>query len=565
MDQLHDGIGPLGAEPPGELGILLLENRLALGRRPYHQQKLALLLANQRHFALEQARRGVAVRYLRTHEPFADTLLREARTLGVLRAMVPAERELRHELAPAVHKGALTLLPHQGWLTTTAQFLASQAGPPWRMDAFYRAVRRDLDVLMERGKPLGGRFSFDADNRKPWKGTPAPPALPTFTADELTREVAQELRTQWSHHPGMLRLDQLPTTLDDARTLWRWFLHGVLEHFGPYEDAMAQQHRTLFHSRVSAVLNLHRLLPREITADVLDAPVALASKEGFVRQVLGWREFVRHVHDATDGFRALPSEEPAVAATPGDGGYGRWKGTLWSAAPGPAHQLANSAVGTGGAPTSRRDPCVDGGALPSALGPSVPLPPAYWGVRSGLRCLDEVVRAVWDEGYSHHITRLMVLANLATLLDVSPRELTDWFWVAYQDAYDWVVEPNVLGMGTYAAGDVMTTKPYVAGAAYIDTMSDYCAGCAFEPRPASRTASPKACPVTPLYWAFLERHRDTLGTNPRLVLPMASAAKRGAAVQQRDAAIAHLVAQRLLEGAPVTPEWLAGQLAALDR
>ena len=200
-------------------------------------------------------------------------------------------------------------------------------------------------------------------------------------------------------------------------------------------------------------MNLHRLLPRRVIGDALKLPLELASQEGFLRQILGWREFVRHVHRETEGFAEL-----------------------------------------------------------ELLGGQEPLPAAYWGKASGLACLDRVVADVWQEGYSHHITRLMILCNLATLLDISPRELSDWFWVAYIDAFDWVVEPNVLAMGTFGVGDVMTTKPYVSGSAYIDRMSDYCQGCAFDPK--------STCPITPMYWAFLERHRERLLGNPRMGIVM---------------------------------------------
>ena len=169
---------------------------------------------------------------------------------------------------------------------------------------------------------------------------------------------------------------------------------------------------------------------------------------------------------------------------------------------------------------------LDGGSAPCALGCNTPLPPAYWGEKSGLACLDHVVATVWEDGYSHHITRLMVLANIATLLDVDPRELTDWFWVAYTDAFDWVVEPNVLGMGTYATGDLMTTKPYVSGAAYIHRMSDYCSTCGFNPK--------TECPLTSLYWAFLARHESALKNNPRIRMPMISLKKREKALRNKD-------------------------------
>ena len=188
---------------------------------------------------------------------------------------------------------------------------------------------------------------------------------------------------------------------------------------------------------------------------------------------------------------------------------------------------------------------MDGDAAPSALEADRPLPPAYWGEASGLHCLDHVVAGVWAEGYGHHITRLMVLANLATLLDVSPRELTDWFWVAYTDAYDWVVEPNVLGMGTFAVGDLMVTKPYVSGAAYIDRMGDFCAGCAFDPK--------RDCPITDLYWAFLDRHRQRLSRNPRLGLALASLGKLDPALRRRDQAAFRWASERLEAGEILHP------------
>ena len=189
-------------------------------------------------------------------------------------------------------------------------------------------------------------------------------------------------------------------------------------------------------------------------------------------------------------------------------------------------------------------PAPDGGAAPCSLGGETPLPPAYWGNRSGFNCLDHVVDSVWSEGYSHHITRLMILANLATLLDVSPRELTDWFWIAYTDAYDWVVEPNVLGMGTYALGNLMTTKPYVAGASYINRMSDFCPDCGFDPK--------KSCLITNLYWAFLARNEDKLKSNPRIAMIINGLAKRGSDLRSRDRKIFELVRDRLVQGERVS-------------
>jgi deoxyribodipyrimidine photolyase-related protein len=182
-----------------------------------------------------------------------------------------------------------------------------------------------------------------------------------------------------------------------------------------------------------------------------------------------------------------------------------------------------------------------------ALAADLPLPAAFWGkAPSGMNCLDTVVGDVWREGYSHHITRLMVLGNLATLLGVSPRQLTDWFWVAYIDAYDWVVEPNVLAMASYGVGELMTTKPYVAGSAYLDRMSDYCRDCAFAPK--------TTCPVTRLYWAFLARNQERLAGNQRLAMPLRSLRQRAAAERARDAAVAAKVRDTLSRGGRCRPD-----------
>ncbi|MBK8975406.1 MAG: cryptochrome/photolyase family protein [Planctomycetes bacterium] len=497
-DQLNERIGALRGAEPGGTGVVLVESPWKAGRRPYHKQKLALVLASLRHFAIELAQRGFAVRHVVHDGPYRDALAPLARELGPLTVMEPAERELREDLAPLVRDGALRVVPHDGWLTTADQFRRHRRTPPWRMAAYYELVRRETGILMEPdGEPAGGRFSFDTENREPWRGEPPAAQPPRFRPDAITTEVAELVEQRFGDHPGRLDPGALPASRSQVDRLWAWARESCLQHFGPFEDAMSVRSTTLFHTRISALLHLHRLLPRDVIADVLAMDeLPLQSREGFVRQVLGWREFVRHVHRETDGLRDLP-----------------------------------------------------GGAKPNVLGADRPLPPAFWGAPSGLHCLDEVVRNVWEEGYGHHITRLMVLANLATLLDVDPRELTDWFWAAYTDAFDWVVEPNVLGMGTFAVGPLFTTKPYVSGAAYLDRMSDYCGQCAFHPK--------RDCPITPLYWAFLARHADRLRDNPRLAMPMRSLARRAPTARERDARIHARVAELLAAGERVTPDALA--------
>jgi deoxyribodipyrimidine photolyase-related protein len=271
---------------------------------------------------------------------------------------------------------------------------------------------------------------------------------------------------------------------------------------------------------------------------VLARPLPLASHEGFLRQVAGWREFVRHVHVATDGFRR------------GRGGHESGAPSFLSAHDPLPPAFWPSPAAADAAPLSS-----------SSTPPTNAAARAPWGAKSGLGCLDHVIDDVWAEGWSHHIPRLMVLANIATLLDVSPRALTDWFWVAYVDAFDWVVEPNVLGMGTFAAGDVMTTKPYVAGAAYVDRMSDYCESCAFAPK---RTVEDGGCPLTPLYWAFLHRHDAALADVERMKLPIASARKRSAAQQAGDERVWQITRRALQAGEPLTPGHFGAPTAVDD-
>lgn len=518
-DQLSDRVGPLGRLEPADTTLVLIESREHFNRRPYHRQRIALCLANQRHFALEQAGRGVRVEYLTADGEIAVALEQFALRHGPPELMEPAERELREELKPLISRKLLRVSPHEGWLTSADDLGRSRARSGWRMDAFYRALRQRTGILMDGTKPVGGRFSFDAENRQPWRGDPAAPDPPRFPVDEIKQEAAELAARKFPNHPGSVDVTNLPSTVRDAQDAWSWAKSACLPVFGPFEDAMSYRSAGLFHTRVSALLNMHRILPGDVVTDTLSLQVPLPCKEGFIRQVLGWREFVYQVHRATDGFRAMPDGHCPSAESAGDGGYSGWSGKPWP----------HGGEGFGG-------------ACPSALGARNPLPPAWWGTRSGLACLDTVVADVWREGWSHHITRLMILANIASLLDVDPRQLTDWFWAAYTDSYDWVVEPNVLGMGSFAVGGLMTTKPYVAGANYISRMSDYCELCVFEPD--------ADCPISSLYWAYLARHADVLETNPRMRTMYSALRKRSGQKQRRDAQIYGRVLTALSAGEP---------------
>ncbi len=512
-DRLTDRAGPLSETPAQDAGIVMVESLEKGTRRPYHKKKLALLLANERHFALEQADRGVKVIYNFTRGSFGEGLLEVQKkyALRQITMMRPAERELRLDLHDARRQGLqLAEVDDATWLTSEAEFDQLFApGQNFLMDRFYRAMRKRSGVLMQNGKPIGGKFSYDHENRQPFRRQRPVPIRPGYVPDAITAEVLHLVATQFPTHFGALDGFDLPVTAKDCRATWTFALEHLLPHFGPWEDAMVATQPDLFHSKISALMNLSRVLPRDAVDDVAAAyakgDIPLASAEGFIRQILGWREFMRHVHRATDGYRNLPVpyEKPA---------RGRYAG-----------------------------------AAPTALRATRPLPAVYWGVPSGLHCIDTVVGQVLREGWSHHITRLMVLSNLATLCGFSPRALTDWFWIAYVDAYDWVVESNVLGMATFSDGGVTATKPYVSGAAYINRMSDYCKNCSLDPK---RSTGPGSCPFTALYWSFLERNSDTLSSNQRLAMPYATlrkkpAGERKALRERADAAIADLASATL--------------------
>ncbi len=536
-DQLCLDAGPVAtmARSGGGGRVLLVESGEWLTRRPYHRQRIALILLNLRAFAEELHSAGLSVAWLRGEGSMRDLLESwlQAHPGVRLQGIEPAEREMRQELAPLLADRRLSWGRNPFYLTDHAIFenaCGRGAKARFRMDTFYRKVRAATGLLMDGdGSPEGGRISFDAENRQPWKGDPRAPIPPRFPMSDLRREVAREIESRFSTHPGTLDIEALPATQEDAVRLWSWAKSECLEHFGPYEDAMSRRSRGLFHTRISPVLNLGRILPHRLVDDVAamtDLP--LPSREGFIRQVIGWREFVRHVHDATDGLRTIRGEPCGTREAPGDGGWSAWSGRTWVASAPPPSEI-------------------DGGSDANALGRGVGVPPAFWGRESGLACLDHVVSDVWAEGWSHHITRLMVLGNIASLLDVSPRDLADWFWIAYADAWEWVVEPNVMGMATWGLGGAMTTKPYVAGSAYIDRMSDSCRECRFSPK-AGRANS---CPLTRLYWAYLDRHEPILRDNPRLGVVMQAMRKRADAERARDRAVFSRVQSLLIEGKPV--------------
>lgn len=498
------------------LGLIFIETSWKAKQLPYHKQKLALQLSNQRHFALEMQQLGHPIRYVFSKEEYSVILEEIGEEYGTITVSKPAELTLRKSISDLVKEGRVKVLEHKGWLTTSEDFISSVGNsPPWRMDKFYRHIRKSRGIMLEGdGKPVGGSWSLDDQNRLPWDGAVDLPSNPEFKPDKITTEVIQMIEEKYSHHPGKIVPSNLPSSIADAEQLWKWAKSSVMHWFGPYEDAMTQEHKTLFHTTISSLLNLNRLMAKTLVDDTLKLEIPINSKEGFVRQIIGWREFVHHVHELTDGFEIDSENIPARNGAGWDGEWGKSRIT------------------------------------PNILENNVGLPPTYWGEKSGMLCLDTAVSDVVETGYAHHIPRLMVLANIGNLLGINPRELTDWFWAMFTDAYDWVVEPNVLAMGTYAVGDVMTTKPYVSGTPYIKKMGDYCGDCSLHFK--------KSCPISDMYWNFLEENQTHFTKNHRMAMPMRTLAKRSQQAKNTAREVTEYVRTQMSQGMQLDPEILEG-------
>jgi deoxyribodipyrimidine photolyase-related protein len=473
----HPLLDPAVHGPREDTAVVFIETAAKPARRPYHAHKLVLLMASQRHRALALAEAGHPV-VVHFSEGWYDRALAEVRErwrFDRLEACSPAEAEVRLPVAalPWVH------LQPNPFFITDRNFWRRVFPKPGRrlMETFYRAARRETGLLMQGAKPVGGVWNLDHENRKPWRGEPPVPPRPVFAPDAVTREVMDLVRTRYPGSFGRVDGFDWPVTPADAERAADHFFDHLLPHFGPYEDALHAHEPALFHSLLSASIHLGHLDPRTLCqraeAAYHEGRAPLASVEGFVRQLLGWREFMRQVYE------------------------------------------------------EHRDLYADTNALQATL----PLPDWYWGRPSGLNCLDTTVRQVIERGHSHHITRLMVLSNVANLLGVDPHALNEWFWFAYVDAYDWVVTPNVVGMATFADGGLFITKPYVSSGKYIQRMGpSLCAGCRFDPKQAT---GDDACPLNPLYWDFIGRNADRLAKVPRMLLPLKAHAQLAPA--QRDA------------------------------
>jgi len=470
-DQLSASIATLRDIDGKSDRVLMVEVAAEATYVPHHQQKLVLVLSAMRHFAAALQQDGIQVDYVRMDS--------EANT-GSFTGEVERALQVRdYDRLVVTEPGEWRVLEiMKGWqkdfgvpveIREDDRFLCSiPAFAEWakgrkslRMEFFYRDMRRKTGWLMEGDQPAGGEWNYDRQNRKPLpKGMTYPRRL-RFEPDGITRDVMQLVKSSFSHHFGELEPFGWATTRAEAQRAMEHFITECLPGFGDYQDAMKSGEDFLFHALVSPYLNIGLLDPREVCEAALDACEAghapLPAVEGFVRQILGWREYVR--------------------------------GFYWLQMPG----YANG----------------------NFLDAKRPLPDFYWTGNTDMNCLREAIETTRRHAYAHHIQRLMITGNFALLAGLAPAEVEAWYLLVYADAFEWVELPNTHGMALFADGGLLASKPYAASGAYINRMSDYCSGCRFSP---NKKLGEGACPFNYLYWYFLIRNAQRLSANPRMGL-----------------------------------------------
>lgn len=471
-NQLSSTHGPVAQRQ--DAPVLLIESRAFARRHAYHPHKLIMVFSAMRHLRDELRSRGRTVHYYET-ETFGEGLEEhfQQHPDDELVMMEPSGYDAGPSLRSLVesHGGQLEIVKNELFLCSNDQFDEWADGePPYRQEHFYRMMRRETGYLMDDGEPLGGEWNYDGDNQQ-FPGTEyEAPTPPRFEPDELTETVIEWVGETFE---GSYDTDPQggawatpepffwPVTRDEALTAVDRFCEQRLVEFGPYQDAMVQEEWAMNHALLGAAINIGLIHPAEVIERVIEAAhesaaVPLNSVEGFVRQLLGWREFMRQVYRIS-----MPELEEA-----------------------------------------------------NQLDATEPLPEAYWTGETNMNCLSTVVDGVRSRGYSHHIERLMILANFALIYGVEPKQLNDWFHAAYVDAHHWVTTPNVVEMGSFGAG-IFATKPYASSANYVDKMSDHCADCQYYK---TKTTGEGACPFNTFYWEFLGRNEEDLRSNHRMAL-----------------------------------------------
>ena len=434
--------------------------------------RIAIFLAAMRHFRDELRARGFTVFYRELSKNSASSL--EASLMEDLAkyqprkiiAVKPGEWRLAESLPKVCSDAGVQWVerPDQHFYCDEDDFATwSKGRKEYRLEFFYRWLRKHENILMEGDQPAGGKWNFDHDNRGVFdkRGPGLLPCPIAFARNKVTQSVIDLVEKTFPSHPGKLDQFDWPLTPEQAKDALDDFIQHRLPLFGQYQDAMWIDEPYLYHSRISAALNLKLISPKEVVSAALSAyenkQAPLAAVEGFVRQIIGWREFVR--------------------------------GMYWLRMP----QFLED----------------------NALDAQAPLPDFYWTDDTDMACLKQAIGQTLEFGYAHHIHRLMVTGLFAQLLGVNPKAVHEWYLAVYVDAVEWVELPNVLGMSQYADNGKMTSKPYVASGAYIKRMSNYCDGCRFKP---DKSVGDDACPFTTLYWDFLMRYEDKFARHPRTAL-----------------------------------------------
>jgi deoxyribodipyrimidine photolyase-related protein len=494
-DQL-DPRHPWFRQVRADVTYVLMELRSETDYVRHHAQKVLAIFAAMRRFAEALAQAGHRVEYLRLCDPrnrqsFAANLPWLVERLGAsrLERIEADEWRVEQELAAVFAASGLpsAAVDAEHFLLTRDEARRYGVRPHPRLEFFYRELRRRFGILLDAdGRPLGGRWNFDADNRASWPGVPPAPAWPRQHHD--LRALWQEIRAAGVQTLGEPRAHDFPWPLTraEAQAWLEDFAARRLVHFGRYQDAMSRRSRTLFHSGLSFALNTKMLYPREVIEAALQAHAQgradLPATEGFVRQILGWREYVRALY--------------------------------WARMP--EYRRLN------------------------ALQARRPLPAWYWSGATRMACLAAAVSQSLQDAYAHHIQRLMLTGNFALLAGCDPDEVDRWYLGIYIDAFEWVQLPNTRGMSQFADGGLLGSKPYCASAAYVHRQSDYCRGCHYR---RERRHGERACPFNSLYWHFHVRHRQRLARNPRLAMTYRSWDRLPAA--ERQATLAQ--AERYLE------------------
>jgi deoxyribodipyrimidine photolyase-related protein len=468
-DQLTRSLSCLADIDPAHDVVLMVEVREEATYVRHHKQKIAFVLSAMRHFAAALAAEGLRVDYVRMDDPantgsFGGELARALARHRVSRIVVtePGEwrvwqmmQDWREEIGVP-----LEIRPDDRFLCSRQEFAGWASGRrSLRMEYFYREMRRRTGYLMHGGEPVGGAWNLDAENRKALPREVDIPRRDGFTPDAITREVIALVERLFPDHFGRAEPFRWAVTRADALQALEDFVTLCLPRFGDYQDAMRTGEPFLFHALVSPYLNVGLLDPREACERALAAWEAgaapLNAAEGFIRQIIGWREFVRGIYW---------TRMPDYAAT-------------------------------------------------NALGATRPLPAFYWDARTDMNCIRQAVSGTFDNAYAHHIQRLMVTGNFALLAGIAPAEIEAWYLAVYVDAFDWVELPNTHGMVMWADGGLLGSKPYAASGAYIDRMSDYCGDCRYD---VARKTGEGACPFNLLYWNFMIENEATLRANPRM-------------------------------------------------